>query len=76
MTAVAVRPWKGYQMKVTVDTARCQGHGLCYMNAPHIFSDDADGYSTAPDGELPSAVEEDALDAADGCPELAIRVSD
>ena len=42
-------------MKLYVDPERCQGHTLCAMRAPELFTlDDIDGHSTAIDGEVPS----------------------
>jgi ferredoxin len=40
-------------MRVTIDRDRCAGHGLCYIVAPDVFTDDPDGYGRlALDGEL------------------------
>ncbi|EHB59237.1 putative ferredoxin [Mycolicibacterium rhodesiae JS60] len=64
-------------MRVHVDASRCQGHGLCYAEAPDIFADDEIGHAfvTATDD-----LDEDQLRRANAvvrmCPELAITVSD
>lgn len=62
-------------MKLYVDPERCQGHTLCNMRAPELFSlDDVDGHSTAIDGEVPAELEKQATDAVRSCPEQAISV--
>jgi ferredoxin len=60
-------------MKVHVDQEKCQGHALCALKAPGIFTLDRDSdRSTALDGEVPAGAEAAVLDAVDSCPEQAI----
>ena len=60
-------------MKVRVDPERCQGHTLCAMIAPDLFTlDDVDGHSSAIDGEVPADLEAKAAEAIRSCPEQAI----
>ena len=62
-------------MKVRVDPERCQGHTLCSMIAPALFTlDEEDGHSTAIDGEVPDGQEAKAAEAIRSCPEQAISV--
>ena len=62
-------------MKVHVDPERCQGHTLCAMIAPDLFTlDDVDGHSSAVDGEVPADLEAKAAEAIRSCPEQAISV--
>jgi ferredoxin len=62
-------------VKLYVDPDRCQGHTLCAMRAPELFTlDDVDGHSTAIDGEVPEGLEQQATDAVKSCPEQAISV--
>jgi ferredoxin len=62
-------------VKLYVDPERCQGHTLCAMRAPRLFTlDDVDGHSTAADGEVPSDLEASAADAVRSCPEQAISI--
>ena len=62
-------------MKVRVDPDRCQGHTICSMIAPSLFTlDDEDGPSTAIDGEVPADLESKAAEAIRSCPEQAISV--
>ena len=63
-------------MKLTVDAARCTGHGRCYASAPSLLSYDDEGYVTArgqiidvPDGQVDAAEV-----AAANCPEQAIEL--
>jgi ferredoxin len=63
-------------MKAHIDPEICQGHGLCYAEAPEVFTDDDEGYGQViGDGEVASEHEQQAKRAADGCPERAITVS-
>ena len=61
-------------MKVRVDPERCQGHTLCAMIAPDVFSlDEVDGHSTAIiDGDIPADLQEKVREAVRSCPEQAI----
>ena len=63
-------------MRVHVDPEKCQGHTLCAMRAPRLFSlSEIDGHSSALAGEVPADLEPDALEAARSCPEQAISLS-
>ena len=62
-------------MKVQVDPERCQGHTLCAMIAPDVFTlDDMDGHSTAVAGEIPACQEAKTAEAIRSCPEQAISI--
>jgi ferredoxin len=62
-------------VKVHVDPERCQGHTLCAMIAPEVFTlDDVDGHSTAIDGEVPEGQAAKAAEAVRSCPEQAISI--
>jgi ferredoxin len=64
-------------MRVHVDENICQGHTLCNMVAPEIFSlrdEDGHAYVTVA-GELTAGQEELARKAAATCPEQAITLS-
>ena len=61
-------------MFVTVDSERCQGHGLCYMHCPDIFAPDDEAFAVVI--RQPTADELPAVRVAvDGCPERAIALS-
>jgi ferredoxin len=61
-------------MKVSADSARCQGHARCNAICPGVFGLDEDGFvvvlNPSPGDELATAVN----DAAANCPERAISV--
>jgi len=64
-------------VKVSVESERCQGHTLCAMIAPNSFElSDIDG-SSSPVSEVVPADQEDAVrEAAQSCPEQAIRIEE
>jgi ferredoxin len=67
-------------VKIRFDRDACQGHNRCHQLAPDLFDVDDEGYAIlrterlGPDGEVPSDLEEQAVLAADNCPEYAIEV--
>jgi ferredoxin len=63
-------------MRVTVDLDRCQGHGVCVMNASQIFDFDDLGYAIVRVGHVDHALVDLARRAAGACPERAITLTD
>lgn len=62
-------------MRVDVDPARCEGHARCIECAPDVFSyDDVTNVTTVLPGADLEAHHLDVLEAARGCPELAITL--
>ncbi len=61
--------------RVTVDLAKCVGHGRCYELAPDVFGEDERGHCRVLVEELPAEHEKAALVAAANCPEDAIKVA-
>ena len=61
-------------MRVTVDPAQCQGHGLCLEYAPALFAMNEIEHATAVRPDVPAGQERAARAAAAGCPEGAIAV--
>ena len=62
-------------MLVSVDLDRCEGHGLCVLTAPEVFSLDQFGrlqVLVRPEARHRAAVEESAR----MCPALAVSVTD
>jgi len=63
-----------------VDLARCQGHGKCYLSAPHIFAPDESDDWGKPIVLVPeidpadTAVVDAARLATTLCPEFAITL--
>ena len=64
-------------MKVSIDRARCQGHGRCYELAPEIFDADDEGYGVVlGTGEIAPGLARRARLAALNCPESAVDIDD
>jgi ferredoxin len=62
-------------MKISVDSALCQGHNRCIAVAPDLFDIDEEGFaSAAGDGTVAPAQRELAELAVDNCPEQAVRI--
>jgi ferredoxin len=64
------------RVKVTVDLARCVGHGRCYELAPEIFGEDERGHCVPKRSDLTRELEPSARAAERNCPERAIRVGE
>ncbi len=64
-------------VRLQIDTDRCQGHGRCYDLAPDLFGEDDEGYGQVlGDGIVPPGKEEQARLAAANCPERAISLDE
>ena len=62
-------------MEIKLDSGKCQGHGRCYALAPDLFDSDDEGYAVLKvEGAVPADREDDAVLAADNCPEYAIEI--
>jgi ferredoxin len=60
-------------MKTRVEPHLCQGHTICSMVAPNIYTlDDEDGHASAIEGDVPSSEEKSVAEAVKSCPERAI----
>lgn len=61
-------------MRISVDAARCEGHGRCVGLAPELFDVDDYGLSSVRrDGTVPPELREKAQLAIANCPEFAIE---
>lgn len=63
---------------ISIDTAKCSGHGRCYTLAPDFFDCDDEGFPIVINEEVPGDVAgvQNLMAAADNCPERAITVTD
>lgn len=63
-------------MFISIDAAKCMGHGRCYSVAPDLLTDDDEGFVAERGScwKLPEDQVAAAQDAADACPEGAITV--
>jgi ferredoxin len=61
-------------MKVDIEYARCEGHGLCTMQAPDAFHLDDDGELNYRfrGQDIPTDMEGDVRSAIDACPVAAL----
>lgn len=62
--------------RLSVDAARCVGHGRCYELAPALFAEDQYGYSKVVQPGVSGEQEVLARQAEHACPENAVRVED
>ena len=62
-------------VRITVDLAKCVGHGRCYELAPEIFGEDDRGHCRVLLDSVPPEHEKTALIAAANCPEDAIKIA-
>jgi ferredoxin len=64
-------------MKVSIDAARCEGHGRCYSLAPEAFEpDDLGDGRVLGDGTVPPELADVARRAVANCPERAITLDE
>ena len=59
---------------VSLDPARCQGHGLCYMHCPEVFGSDDQAFAVLlrqPRDDEAASVRS----AVESCPERAIEMA-
>lgn len=62
--------------RVTIDSAKCQGHGRCMLIAPTYFDMDDDGFGKVVVDDVDPADVDDIAEAIRSCPEDAIRLCD
>jgi ferredoxin len=63
-------------VRIAVDGKLCSGHGRCYDVASDLLSSDDEGFVTikGSSAEVPPALEDQARQAVDWCPEQAITL--
>jgi ferredoxin len=61
---------------ISIDSAKCMGHGRCYTVAPDLLSDDEEGFvaQSGQTWEIPEGLLGQAQEAAENCPEMAIAL--
>jgi NADH:ubiquinone oxidoreductase subunit F (NADH-binding)/ferredoxin len=62
-------------LRLAVDWARCDGHGLCAHIVPELIRLDGNGYPSFPDTPVPAWLESEARKAVNMCPALALRLT-
>ncbi len=61
-------------MRVSADTGRCEGHGLCETVAPLVYELDDDAVVRLVHDEVPPELEQLAEAGARVCPVAALKV--
>lgn len=61
-------------MKVIVSREKCSGHARCFAMGPDVYDLDDEGYIAITECDVPSHLEQQAVDGAESCPEGAIRI--
>jgi ferredoxin len=61
---------------VTINGAKCQGHGRCAMIAPSLFDLDDAGQALVLLDQVPGSDLPDVEEAVMSCPEQAIALAD
>jgi len=63
------------EARLSVDWTRCRGHGLCAHLVPEIVQLDGQGYPVFLDVPVPPWLEQQAQQAVQMCPSLALRMT-
>jgi ferredoxin len=61
-------------MRAVADRGACCGYGVCFEICPEVFKLDEAGLVHLDDEIVPPELVERAKEAADSCPQLALRV--
>jgi ferredoxin len=62
------------EAKLAVDWTRCRGHGLCSRLVPELVQLDSQGFPVFLDMPVPFWLEQQAVQAVQMCPALALRL--
>ncbi|BBZ74884.1 ferredoxin [Mycolicibacterium anyangense] len=62
-------------MRISLESAKCNGHALCHAAAPDLFPIDDEGYCTLEAHTVAPGDEELARAGAAACPEAALFIS-
>jgi NADH:ubiquinone oxidoreductase subunit F (NADH-binding)/ferredoxin len=68
-------PGKDGETRLTVDWTRCRGHGLCAHLVPELVQLDGQGYPVFLDMPVPPWLQNEAQQAVQMCPSLALRLT-
>ncbi|MGW7073203.1 ferredoxin [Streptomyces sp. NPDC054855] len=63
-------------VRVTVDTERCVGAGMCALTAPSVFTQDDDGFSEVLPGREDGGGDPLVREAVRACPVRAVTVEE
>jgi ferredoxin len=62
--------------KIELDADLCQGHAMCELEAPDVFSVPKRGIVEITDSEPPDDLREDVERAVDMCPTRALSITE
>jgi ferredoxin len=65
---------QGNEVRVRVDSDKCQGHNRCVATCPEVFSTDDLGYAVLLQEKVPRDLAPKVFAAEANCPEQAISV--
>jgi NADH:ubiquinone oxidoreductase subunit F (NADH-binding)/ferredoxin len=68
-------PGKQGETRLSVDWTRCRGHGLCAHLVPELVQLDGQGYPVFLDMPVPPWLQQEAQQAVQMCPSLALRTT-
>ena len=63
-------------MRVLLDSAKCTGHGRCYVLGPDVFGEDEAGHCVLRVTVVPPALADQARGGEQNCPEGALSIED
>jgi ferredoxin len=63
-------------VKIRFDPDACVGHGRCYMLAPDVYAEDAQGHCKIAVANVPPELEKQARMGEANCPEGAIEIEE
>ena len=63
-------------MKIKVNRDACIGCGACQVIAPELFELDDEGISIEKVSEVEEKEKENAIDASESCPTMAIEIEE
>lgn len=61
-------------MRVEIDRERCCGYMVCSEISPRVYQIDEQGFAVTEYDEVPEELQDEALEGAECCPELAILI--
>ena len=61
---------------VRVDPDQCEGHAICQLDSPGVFTPDGEGYAQVTLPMVPDELRAQVEGCVRGCPAGAIRIED
>lgn len=64
------------EMRVTVNSAKCQGIGMCEEHLPELFGIQRGGYAVLLQADVPEGLEDEVRAAVARCPTGSLSLAD